>query len=239
LVRIIGFGSKIGVDGNLTVVAGCTSFLSTCSDGLGDGGPATAAMLSDPYGVALDAAGNLYITDTYKNRIRKVSPDGIITAVAGRGPSYGYYYHGGYSGDGGAATDAELNLPHGVAVDPAGNIYIADTQNYVVRKVTPDGIISSVAGNGSWCCSAAIGVALQQAVTAMKTAGGTDSVNFWQWAWYWQYLPTFSGVPAGFGVAGSISPDLMERIITAGGGDALRNISAEQWVVYFRQVAPQ
>jgi len=87
-----------------------------------------------------------------------------------------------------------------------------------------------------------IGVALdaasQQAVTAMKAAAGTDSLNSWQWAWYWQYLLPFSGAPAGFGVIGSISPDVMEQIITAGGGDALRNISAEQWVVYFRQVVP-
>lgn len=74
----------------------------------------------------------------------------------------------------------------------------------------------------------------QDAITAMKTAAATDSLNFWQWAWYWQYLPTFTGAPAGFGVAGSISPDLMERIITAGGGNPLQNISAEQWISYYR-----
>jgi hypothetical protein len=84
----------------------------------------------------------------------------------------------------------------------------------------------------------ALDAALQQAVTAMKTAAGTDSLNFWQWAWYWQYLPGVSGTPAGFGVVGSISPDVMEQIITAGGGDPLQNVSAEQWVVYFRQVTP-
>jgi hypothetical protein len=72
----------------------------------------------------------------------------------------------------------------------------------------------------------------------MKAAAGTDSLNSWQWAWYWQYLLPFSGAPTGFGVIGSISPDVMEQIIIAGGGDALRNISAEQWVVYFRQVVP-
>jgi hypothetical protein len=82
-------------------------------------------------------------------------------------------------------------------------------------------------------------VALQRASTAMKTAAGTDSLNFWQWAYYWQYLPPFSGAPAGFGVVGSISPDVMARIIHAGGGDALRNVSAEQWVAYFRQAVPQ
>jgi photosystem II stability/assembly factor-like uncharacterized protein len=86
---------------------------------------------------------------------------------------------------------------------------------------------------------APIGVASQQAITAMKAAAGTDSLNFWQWAWYWQYLPAFSGAPAGFGVVGSVSPKVMEQIVTAGGGDPLRNVSAEQWVSYFRQVVPQ
>jgi len=82
-------------------------------------------------------------------------------------------------------------------------------------------------------------VALQQAITAMKSAAGTDSLNFWQWAWYWQYLPAFSGSPAGFGVIGSVSSNVMQQIITAGGGDALQKVSAEQWAAYFRQVVPQ
>ena len=84
----------------------------------------------------------------------------------------------------------------------------------------------------------ALDAVLQQAVTAMKTAAGTDSLNFWQWAYYWQYLPAFSGAPAGLGVVGSISSDVMEEIMIAGGGDPLRNISAEQWVLYLRQVVP-
>jgi hypothetical protein len=78
-----------------------------------------------------------------------------------------------------------------------------------------------------------------QAITAMKTAAGTDNLNFYQWAWYWQgNVPTFSGAPAGFGVAGSISPDLFGQITAAGGGDPLLNVSAEQWLSYFRQVVP-
>lgn len=77
------------------------------------------------------------------------------------------------------------------------------------------------------------------AIAAMKTAAETDSLNFWQWAWYWQYLPSFNGAPAGFGVAESISPDLMEQIIIAGGGDPLLKISAAQWVSCFLQVVPQ
>jgi len=79
----------------------------------------------------------------------------------------------------------------------------------------------------------------QQATIAMQTAAGNNSQNFWQWAWYWQYLSAFQGAPSGFGVVGSISPALMEQIITAGGGDGSQLISAEQWVLYFRQVIPQ
>jgi Galactose oxidase, central domain len=78
--------------------------------------------------------------------------------------------------------------------------------------------------------------AFQQAVTAMKAAAGTDNLNFWQWAWYWQYLPTFPGAPAGFGVVGSISTDVMGEIIYWGGGDGSRILSVEQWLLYYRLV---
>ncbi len=110
----------------------------------GDGGAATAAGLYYPYGVAVDAAGNLYIADTGDNRIRKVSAStGIITTVAGNGSA-------GYSGDGAAATAAELDKPFGVAVDAAGNLYIADTCDNRIREVSAStGIITTVAGNGS------------------------------------------------------------------------------------------
>jgi trimeric autotransporter adhesin len=108
----------------------------------GDGGPATHAALSDPWAVAVDGAGNLYIADTYNQRIRKVSPAGIISTVAGNGAA-------GYSGDGGPATSAQLYFPEGVAVDGAGNLYIADTNNYRIRKVSPAGIITTIAGNGT------------------------------------------------------------------------------------------
>ena len=79
----------------------------------------------------------------------------------------------------------------------------------------------------------------QQVIALMKASAGTDNYNFWQWAWFWQTLPTFSGAPAGFGVAGSISPGVMEKIVVAGGGDPLVNVSAEQWVQYFRQATHQ
>jgi hypothetical protein len=95
-------------------------------------------------GVALDAAGNMYIGDTFNNVVRKVGTNGVITTVAGNNN-----LGGGFSGDGGAATNAALNLPNRVAVDGAGNLYIADFGNNVVRKVDANGIITTVAGNNS------------------------------------------------------------------------------------------
>ena len=107
----------------------------------GDGGAATNAGLNYPSGVAVDAAGNLYIADSDNKRIRKVDTNGIITTVAGNGSA-------GYSGDGGAATNARLYYPTGVAVDASGNLYIADTENNRIRKVDTNGIITTVAGKG-------------------------------------------------------------------------------------------
>lgn len=110
----------------------------------GDAGPATSAALSYPNGVAVDSSGNLYIADTGNSRIRKVTAStGYISTAVGNGTS-------GYSGDGAAATSAELNAPRGVAVDASGNIYIADTGNNVVRKVAAStGYISTIAGDGT------------------------------------------------------------------------------------------
>jgi hypothetical protein len=107
----------------------------------GDGGAATSASLNNPTGVAVDGSGNLYIADFNNNRIRKVSVDGIISTVAGNGTE-------AFSGDGGAATSASLNNSFDVAVDGAGNLYIADTDNQRIRKVSVDGTIATVAGNG-------------------------------------------------------------------------------------------
>ncbi len=101
-----------------------------------------AAGLSYPKGIALDATGNIYIADDGNNRIRKVTLAGIISTLAGNGIS-------GFSGDGGNATNAELNSPRGVVVDAIGNIYISDDGNHRIRTVTPAGIISTLAGNGS------------------------------------------------------------------------------------------
>jgi uncharacterized protein (TIGR03437 family) len=108
----------------------------------GDGGAAGSAQLNLPFGVAVDAAGNLYIAEFANNRVRKVAANGTISTLAGNGIN-------GYSGDGGQAASAMLNGPQSVAVDSLGNVFIADTANNRVRKVTPNGVITTVAGNGN------------------------------------------------------------------------------------------
>ncbi|HEV2068166.1 MAG TPA: SMP-30/gluconolactonase/LRE family protein, partial [Acidimicrobiales bacterium] len=127
---------KIDADGNITTVAGGGRF----GRSNGDGGAATAAFLLGPQDVAFDAAGNLYIAEWGRHRIRKVDADGTITTVAGT--------TSGFSGDGGPATAAPLYAPSGIAFDPSGNLYIADAFNHRVRKVDADGIITTVAGTG-------------------------------------------------------------------------------------------
>lgn len=126
---------KVDIYGVITTVAG-----TGVAGFSGDGGAATAAQINSPTDLALDTDGNLYIADRYNHRIRKVDRSGIITTVAGAGP--------GFNGDGGPATSALLRSPSGVAVDGAGNIFIADVWNSRIRKVDGNGIISTVAGTG-------------------------------------------------------------------------------------------
>jgi sugar lactone lactonase YvrE len=103
-----------------------------------EGGPATAPGLNSPQGMAIASDGTVYVADTFNHRIRKISPGGIIRTIAGTGVQ-------GFSGDGGPAVSARLAFPDGVAVDASGTVYIADTQNRAIRKVTPDGIINTLA----------------------------------------------------------------------------------------------
>jgi sugar lactone lactonase YvrE len=124
---------KVDIGGVIHTVAGGGTL------GLGDGGPATSAQLSEPLAVVLDANGNLYIGDFRDFRVRKVNTAGIINTVAGNGTA-------GFNGDGGAATSAQLSMPTGLAVDTAGNLYIGDGSR--VRKVDSLGTISTFAGNG-------------------------------------------------------------------------------------------
>jgi RHS repeat-associated protein len=146
----------------IITVAGGGSGCDQQTDNVGDGCPATSAQLNWPQGTAVDGAGNLYIADTGNNRIRKVSAStGIITTVAGTGYSFSDgWVAGGYSGDGGPAIDAELNSPTGVAIDSAGDIFIADEGNNCIREVMAStGFIYTVAGycipsssQPSYCC---------------------------------------------------------------------------------------
>src|SRR5947209_388511 len=109
----------------------------------GDGGPATAALLNGPFDVAFDATGNLYFSDTFNHRIRRVDANtGVIVTVAGNGEA-------GYSGDGGPAIRAALNEPYGIVLDRAGNIFVADRLNRRVRRVdAASGVITTAAGTG-------------------------------------------------------------------------------------------
>jgi hypothetical protein len=128
---------KVDTAGIITAFAG-----SALSGFSGDGGPATAALFFSIGAIAIDTACNVYLTDIVNYRIRKVNPAGIVTTIAGNG-----IY--AFSGDGGPATDASFSHAlSGLAVDSAGNVYIADARNYRIRKVNPAGIITTVAGNG-------------------------------------------------------------------------------------------
>src|SRR6516164_8457203 len=111
------------------------------SDLVGDNGPAVSAQLANARGIAVDRQGNIYIADTDNHRIRKVTPAGIISTLAGNG-------HAGSSGDGGPASLAMLNSPYGLAIDAAGNLYVADFGNHKVRRIAAGGSITTVAGTG-------------------------------------------------------------------------------------------
>lgn len=127
---------KIDPAGNLTHLAG------NGQRGFnGDGIKATASSLAFPYDVRVDSQGNVYIADVFNHRIRKVDPTGVISTVAGTGVA-------GYSGDGGPAVNAQLNMPYGILLDHDDNVLIADSDNHVVRKVGRDGIIHTIAGSG-------------------------------------------------------------------------------------------
>ena len=128
---------KVNASGTITTFAGTGKQGSS-----GDGGPATSAQLQFPSAVAADAQGNVYIAGTPDNRVRKVSRGGTIATFAGTG-------RGGFSGDGGPATSARLSRPLGVAADGQGNVYIADTANYRLRKVSRGGTITTFAGTGA------------------------------------------------------------------------------------------
>jgi len=144
----------------------------------GEGGPAASARLNSPGGLAVDSTGNVYVADTYNDRVRRIAPDGTITTVAGAGLR-------GFSGDNGPATRAALNTPRGLAVDKAGNLLIADWGNHRIRQVSAAGTITTLAGTGSQgfsgdngpATAATLNFPYSVAVDVASTVYIADSVN--------------------------------------------------------------
>jgi len=203
-------------NGAITTVAGT----GTQAFG-GDNGPAASAQLNNPWGVAVDSAGNLYIADTYNNRIRRVSGR-VITTVAGTGTQ-------GFGGDNGPATSAQLNKPYGIAVDAAGGLYIADSGNNRIRKVS-GGVIATLAGNGTpgysgdngpaagAQLSAPIGIAVDSTGNVYIADSGNTRIR----------LLTPTGSPCAY----SVSPTTLH--VPASGGTSTINIQTAApctWVV--------
>jgi sugar lactone lactonase YvrE len=135
-VVVLGCTKTNNISGTISTVAG-----SGTPGFSGDGGPVGSAEINSPQGIAIDELGNIYFTDVGNFRIRKISSSGIITTIAGNGTS-------GFSGDGGPAIEAELGWPSEIALDKAGNIYFTDYNNNRIRKISSEGIISTIAGSG-------------------------------------------------------------------------------------------
>jgi sugar lactone lactonase YvrE len=156
---------KLDLTGNITTIAG------TGTQGFfGDTGPATSAELDSPQGLALDNKNNLYIADTHNHRIRKLNlTSGIITTIAGTTP--------GFSGDNALATAAQLDLPTALALDAAGNLYLADTGNHRIRKIAATtGIITTIAGTGTQGFSGDTGPAISATIDS-PTGLALDAAN--------------------------------------------------------------
>jgi NHL repeat len=180
--RINDVVRKITPGGASTTIAGSGPCpdpeLNICYSG--DGGPATNAQLLAPWEIALDGSGNLYIADTGNNVIRKVTPGGTISTIAGK---YAFVSRtgpvGGDSGDGGPANSAQLNSPYSVAVDVVGNLYIADMGNNVIRKVNPGGTITTIVGNHSQGYSGDSGPAINAQLAAPRGVAVDNAGNLY------------------------------------------------------------
>jgi hypothetical protein len=203
-------------------------------------GRSSSAELYDPATGMFASTGNMAVRRSWHTLT--LLPGGMVLAAGGETDSCS----GNFCMFAGSVASAELYDPStGVFVPTGGMTTPRETHTATLLKDGSVLIAGGVSYGGIGLFFGGMSSAelyfppapvwQQQAITAMKTAAGTDSLNFWQWAWYWQYLPAFDGAPAGFGVAGSISPGLMGQIIAAGGGDPLINVSAEWWVPYYLQ----
>jgi sugar lactone lactonase YvrE len=167
--------NRITPDGMLQLIAG-----NSCGY-RGDGGPATSALLQNPESLVLDPAGNLYISDTDNNRVRVITPDGMINTFAGTGAAAS-------GADGIPATQSALNHPEGLAMDTAGNLYIADYSSNRVRMVNPAGIITTVAGNGKAGNATDGKLATSQAVTEPTGVAVDNAGNLYITEWGTYYI---------------------------------------------------
>ena len=143
---------KVSLEGTITTVAG-----TGLRGGTGDGGAATAARFSYISDLETDAMGNIYVSDINEGRIRRISPSGMITAIAGAGGR-------GRSGDGGPAINAQLETPGGIAIDPAGNLFLSEYWSGWLRKINAAGIIKTIAGTGEQLSSGNMGPAIDAAL---------------------------------------------------------------------------
>jgi|GEM_PF-1018861 len=202
-IRKVDFSSGTGI---ITTVAG-----EGYGTYRGDGGPAVAAEINYPSAVVVDSDGNLYIADTYNNRIRKVdfsSGIGMISTVAGSTKV------DGFGGDGSPAIEAQLNEPEGVTIDSRGNLYIADTDNNRIRKVTPNGIIMTIAGTGAGDYSGDEGPGTQAKLygprgLALGSGGNLYIADYFNYAIRMQteYTPASDASLAGIALSsGALSP---------------------------------
>jgi len=178
------FGIAVDKKGNVYLSDGCRirrvnklGVISTFAGGGvcgygGDGGPRKAALFNGTEGLAFDSQGNLLLADAANDRVRKISPAGIVTTIAGNGTR-------GYSGDGGPATHASLAVPVAVAADPSGNVYIAESYNYIIRMVDTAGVIHTVAGNNTYGFSGDGGPATSAQITSPAGVWADASGNFY------------------------------------------------------------